>query len=123
MSRKCSNYTDQLYISLLSTCHLSVILRSTFGVDSGILTYLVGATGLWWPRFIKISDQFGTGLGEKYTGDEEEEEQVWAVIIIIIIYVIIIVIVIIIIIIRFDTYLKRRQQVVRSMEQSDMLRN
>ena len=78
-------------------------------MDSGILTYLVGATGLWWPRFIKISDQFGTGLGEKYTGDEEEEEQVWAVIIIIII--------------RFDTYLKRRQQVVRSMEQSDMLRN
>ena len=80
-------------------------------MDSGILTYLVGATGLWWPRFIKISDQFGTGLGEKYTGDEEEEEQVWAgiiIIIIIIIYVIVIVIVFIIIIIRFDTYLKRR---------------
>ena len=57
--------------------------RSTFGVDSGVLTYLVGS-GRWrWPRFIKISDQFGTQLGEKYRGEEEEEEEtclihIWA---------------------------------------------
>ena len=49
---------------------------------------------IWAGVNIIISDQLGTQLGEKYTGDEEE--QVWTRVIIIIIIIVIIIIMIVI---------------------------